>query len=136
MKKSNYKGSSLLITLLVMAALMGIAFGISKLSLGETKISRDISKSLIAYYAAESGVECQMYYDRLLGEAVCGGAGLGGTSCVGDTGDGASDCLDAGKTTCYKIEIVSGTYSHGNGPRTIRSMGCYQDVRRAVELTY
>ncbi|MFH1129223.1 MAG: pilus assembly PilX N-terminal domain-containing protein [Patescibacteria group bacterium] len=123
MKKQNHKGSSLLITLLVMAAIMGIAFGISKLSLGETKISRDISKSLIAYYAAESGIECQMYYDRLLSEAVCG--------------NGANVYLNSAQTVYYKVEIVSGTYLNGNtGPRIIKSNGTYQDVRRAVELEY
>jgi len=122
MKKVNQRGSSLLITLLVIAALLGIVFGVSKLSLGETRISRDISKSLIAYYAADSGVECQMYNDRLLSEAVCGG--------------GANVYLNAEHTIFYKI-IVSGTYLNGNtGPRTIKSNGTYQDVRRAVELEY
>ena len=123
MKKQNQKGSSLLITLLVMAALMAIAFGVSRLSLGETTISRDISKSLIAYYAAESGIECQMYNDRLLSEAICG--------------DGANVYLNVAQTIYYKVEIVSGTYLNGGtGPRIFKSNGTYQDVRRAVELTY
>ncbi len=122
MKKNNSKGSSLLITLLVIAAILGIAFGVSKLSLGETKISRDISKSLIAYYAADSGVECQMYNDRLLNETVCG--------------NGGNVYLNAENTIFYKI-IASGTYLNGNtGPRIIQSNGTYQDVRRAVELKY
>ena len=70
MKQNNKKGSSLLITILVIAALMSIAFGLSKLALGETKLSRDISKTLIAYYAADSGAECQMYADRWPDEGV------------------------------------------------------------------
>ena len=70
MVKNNQKGISLLITLLIMSALLSIAFGLSVLSLGEVKLSRDETKSLTSYYAAEAGVECQMFNDRLSGEAV------------------------------------------------------------------
>jgi len=113
MKKNNQKGQALLIVLLVMAAFLSIALGVSTLSLGETKLSRDISKSLIAYYAADSGVECQMYSDRWPAD---------GVNC-------ASVCLSAG--ICFVTQI-SGT----SPTRTIQSTGSYLDVRRAVELTY
>jgi len=118
MKKNNQKGSSLLITLLVMAALLSIAFGLSTLGLGEIKLSQDTSTSLISYYAAEAGVECQMFNDRLSSEVVC-----------------ANTCLDAGQTICYQVQ-VSGSYINNNPPRTIKSSGSYQDVIRAIQLTY
>ena len=109
--KNNQKGVSLLLTLLIMAAVLSIAFGLSKLSLGEIKISRDVGRSLIAYYAAEAGVECQMYDDR-----------IGGLDC-------SHVCLEPG--ICYDVEVSGETPN-----RTIESNGSYQDITRAVELTY
>jgi len=128
MVKNNQKGISLLITLLIMSALLSIAFGLSVLSLGEVKLSREDTKSLTAYYAAEAGVECQMFNDRLSGEAVCGGDPDG-------NGEGEKVCLDTGQIICYKVQ-VSGSYFGGNPPRTIKSDGSYRSVRRAIELTY
>ena len=114
MIKNQQKASSLLLTLLIMAAFLSIALGISRLSFGEIVLSKDQSKSVIAYYAAESGVECQMYSDRT-GEITC-----------------PNICLDPPTNSiCYQLN-VSGTSPN----RSIKSIGTYKDVIRAVELTY
>jgi hypothetical protein len=115
MKQNNKKGSSLLITVLVIAALMSIAFGLSKLAIGETKLSRDISKTLITYYAADSGAECQMYADRWPEEGVnCGHVHLSADIYFEATGEDGPSPFN----------------------RTITSDGFYGDIRRTVELTY
>lgn len=115
MKINNKKASSLLITLLIMSVLLSVAFGLSRLSLGETKLSRDISASLAAYYAAEAGVECQMFADR-----------IGGVTC----GTEASPM-------CLTTDVCVVTTSESATPnRKIQSTGSYKDVRRAIELTY
>jgi hypothetical protein len=111
--KNNNKGSSLLLTLLIISAVLSIAFGISGLSLGEIRISRDAPKSLVAYYAADAGIECQMHADRLIVP-----------NCV-------SACLDVASEICYEV-TVSGV----SPARTIKASGTYQDIRRAIELTY
>jgi hypothetical protein len=120
MKKNIHKGTSLLLTLLVMAAFLAIALGVSRLSFGEITMFRDQSKSIVAYYAAESGVECQMFNDRTAADpnnpALC-----------------PSACLDifGGNQVCYSVN------ASGNTPnRTITSVATYRDVNRAVELTY
>jgi hypothetical protein len=115
MKKNNKHGSSLLITLLVIAALMSIAFGISKLAIGELKLVRDVSETLIAYYAADSGAECQMYADRLSDDGV--------------------DCSHVNFSANIYFEVVG---EDGPSPyyRTIVSNGFYKSVMRSVELTY
>lgn len=115
MKKleNNKKGASLLLTLLIVSVVLSIAFGISGLSLGEIKISRDAPKSLVAYYAADAGIECQMFADR-----------LSKSNC-------SSACIDTGSKICYEV-TVSGI----SPSRTIKSSGIYQDLRRAIELTY
>jgi hypothetical protein len=98
-----------------MSALLSVAIGLSRLSLGEIKLNRDTSGSLIAYYAAEAGVECQMFVDR-----------IGGPSC----GTQANPwCLSTG--VCVQTTSVSATPN-----RKIQSSGSYKDVRRAIELTY
>ncbi|MFH2013489.1 MAG: hypothetical protein ABIJ17_00795, partial [Patescibacteria group bacterium] len=58
------KASSLLLTILIMAALLAIAIGVSKLTLGEIKLIQDVPKSLFAYYAAEAGAEWATYQYR------------------------------------------------------------------------
>jgi len=115
MKKDSQKGVSLLITLLIMAAILAIALGVSRLSLGEIKISRDAPKSLIAYYAAESGVEWALYEDRINGQALVDYS--------------FSDCIET--DICY-----SGSASGVSPARTIISNGSYQNTARAVQLTY
>lgn len=116
----NKKGSSLLITVLIIAALASIAFGLSGLTIGETKFARDISKTLAAYYAADSGVECQMYNDRMLEEAICG--------------NGEKVYLNGVSGIYYQVE-VSGSYLSGSS-RIIKSNGTNQDTIRTVRLKY
>lgn len=114
MIKNQQKGSSLLLTLLVMAAFLSIALGISKLSFGEIVLSKDQPKSVIAYYAAESGVECQMYSDRTE-EITC-----------------PNTCLDPPtNSVCYQLNVSGATPN-----RSIKSFGSFKDIIRAVELTY
>ncbi|MFH1308846.1 MAG: hypothetical protein ABIH51_02445 [Patescibacteria group bacterium] len=105
------KASSLLLTILIMAALLAIAIGVSKLTLGEIKLIQDVPKSLFAYYAAEAGAEWATYQYRL-------------NSTVSNV-NSCSVNLDNGSS--YGIE-VSGTI--------IKSIGCYQDIRRAIEISF
>jgi len=116
MKKNKQKGASLLLTLLVMAVLLSISFGVSRLALGEIKLIRDIPKALIAYYAAEAGMEWALYQYYQTGS-------------ISDVVD-CSVNLDNGSS--YGIEVImSGEYV-----TAIKSNGCYQDLRRAVEVSF
>ena len=92
MKKNNQKGISLLLTILIMAAILSIAIGISLLSLGEIKIARESPKSLIAYYAAESGVEWAMYEDRVNGRD-------------SESYYSGKVCLDSNNEICYSVTV-------------------------------
>ncbi len=115
MKKNNQKGVSLLFTLLIMAALSAITIGVARLSLGEIKLIRDIPDSLIAYYATDSGIERALYEERTSGDAA-----------------NQADCsisLDNGSS--YGLEISS-----GGGLITIKSTGCYKNIRRAIEVSF
>ena len=110
-------------TLLIMAAFLSIALGVSRLSFGEITMFRDQSKSVAAYYAAESGVECQMFNDRTAPDP-----------------DNIPICpektyLDifGGNQVYYTVTVYGDPQ---NSDRSIKSNGSYKDVTRAVELTY
>ena len=110
------KGASLLLTLLIMAGLLAIAFGISKLTMGEIKLVRDISKSIIAYYAAETGIEQALYDER-----VEGGASNTSGQCSVALGNGSS----------YGLRV-----DRAGENVTIKSTGCFKDIIRAIEINY
>lgn len=126
MKKNNQKGTSLLLTILIMAALLTIALVISRIGLQEIKLTQDISKSLTAYYVADAGIEAAIYFDRLSGAA--------------NPNYSATDCLDApNNKICYEYTIT--TIEHPTEPltkdmRIIQSKGSYKDIERAIELNY
>ncbi len=112
---NNQKGVSLLLTLLIMAALLVIAIGVARLSLGEIKLIRNIPSSLITYYAADSGIERALYEERISGGAL-----------------NQADCsVDLDNESSYGLEISS-----GGGLTTIKSEGCYKDIRRAIEVSF
>jgi len=120
MKKHNQKGISLLLTLLIMAAIISIAISISRLTVGEIKISRESPQSLIAYYAAESGIEWALYQERVLQltlttEPDCG-----------------VHYLDEAHEICFRITNAIGV----TPARTIDVEGYYKNLIRSIEITY
>lgn len=115
MKIINQKGVSLLLTILIMAAILAISLGLFRLSVGEIKLTRDVSKSFIAYYAAEAGVEWAIYEER-----------------QGSGASDKSDCsVDLGNGSKYGIEV-----DRTGGIITIKSIGCYEEIRRAIEVSF
>ncbi len=111
------KGASLFLTVLIMAAVLAIAMGISKLSLGEIKISREFPQSFVAYYAAEAGIERGLYTDLIA------------TSPPGQYSNTIYGYLSEGIT--YEV-----TFTGTSPNRTISSKGNYRTTSRAIELTY
>ena len=115
MKTNPQKGVSLLLTLLIMAAILAIALGLSQLTLGEIKLARNIPKSLIAYYAAEAGAERALYEKR-----------------INDTNLDIADCtifLDNGSQYGVKLTTVGENIF-------IKSIGCYEGITRAIEVSF
>lgn len=116
MKKNNQKAAAILLSLLILSALLVIAFGISSLSLGEIKLVRDIPKSLIAYYSADSGIEWVMYEERQMGGATT-----------------TADCsVLLGNGISYGINEVK----RSGGIVTIKVTGCYDNIRRAIQISF
>lgn len=56
-------GFAMLFTILVMSLILTIAIGISNLTFKQTILSSLAKDSQIAFYQADKGIECGMYYD-------------------------------------------------------------------------
>lgn len=57
------RGIALLFTLLIIGVAISISIGVFNIILGELKISEGARESMRALFAADSGVECILYWD-------------------------------------------------------------------------
>ena len=64
MIKDNQKGVSLIITFFIMIIILSVVLSISIILYSEVKVIRNISNSMVGLYAADSGIEKVLYYDR------------------------------------------------------------------------
>ena len=62
--KNKEKGVSLIITFFIMIIILTVVLSISVLLYGEVKVAKNIGNSVVGLYAAESGIEKVLYYDR------------------------------------------------------------------------
>ena len=60
----NQKGSALIITFLIMTIILAIVLSLTLILFNEIKILRNIGDSVSAFYAAETGIEKTLYFDR------------------------------------------------------------------------
>jgi len=152
-KENKEKGVTLLITFLIMGIALSIVLGVSVILVSEIKVIRGMGNSVIAFYAADTGIEEIIYFDNKkipIGGTrgfcnicnVCAGFG-----CQGCTSSG-SDC---GLTTCQNCQV---SYCTGAGctgtddkkynvigsitptEESFKSYGSYKGVSRAIELKY
>lgn len=68
MKKNNFKnqkGISIYLALLMIAIFLNLSLGLSFILFGEILMTRDIDHSIIAFYAADTGIEMILYKDNV-----------------------------------------------------------------------
>ncbi|MCX6723318.1 MAG: pilus assembly PilX N-terminal domain-containing protein [Candidatus Staskawiczbacteria bacterium] len=58
------KGVSLIMTFFIMIILLSVVLSISVILYSEIKIVRNVGNSVVSFYAADSGIEKVLYYDR------------------------------------------------------------------------
>jgi len=113
------RGVSLYLALMVMSILLAVALGISGIFLGQTKTFREMGYSVIALYAADTGIE-----EVLLSRA------NPVSSCIE-----ASPCeLDNGAE--YYLDIRPAGLDCAAPYYCIKSIGAYKEVKRAIEISY
>lgn len=80
-KKFYKKGITLLIAVLTAGVLLSISLAIFNIAIKELVISSTGRESQVAFYAADSGVECALYWD---GQGEFGETGQAKIDCAGD----------------------------------------------------
>lgn len=112
MKKNNKreKGIALLLTMLILSATMLTAILIVTIVIIQFKISSNINNSNIAIYAADSGIEWQLYQIR---QAVLVPA-----------------------PTMSNGATISTTVTGSSPNFTIKSLGAYKEVKRQLEVNF
>lgn len=117
-------------SLVVLTIILGIILGLSAMLISQIRMVRGMEHSVIAFYAADSGIEealvlLQEYFQSDLPH-------YGGTETIQLSGDNIAT---------YRIEIEGGSLAPG-GPHgdceneyyCIRSEGEYRGIKRAIEV--
>lgn len=106
------QGITLYLSLIIMGILFSLALGINTILLGQTKIVQDISDSVFAFAAAETGIERNLYD----GSQGAGSLENGATYFVTVFASGVGGC-PAGINYCVK------------------SVGTYKTTNRAIYIS-
>lgn len=153
MTKNTYnRGFTLFIALVVTGTLLLIASGVVSLAVKQSLISVSGRDSQIAFYAADSGLECALYWDVKNPSGQSAFATTTGTmiNCNRDANNGGNQWVVGGSSAssftinfapenaCAKVTVVK-----SNSSTTIESLGyntCNSTnprrVERAVRATY
>jgi len=99
---------------LIISLVLGISLGISNILFQEMKITRDVGNSVIAFYAADTGIEKSMMNQ-------------------GNPISIPAECPVAG--ICYEVIVKQGSDCPG-GNYCIQSQGTYKNTIRAIEIKY
>lgn len=162
--KNNQRGVSLIIIFFILTIILAVVLSISVILQSQIKIIRNIGDSVTAFYAADSGVEKVLYYDR---KQIPAGGSRGicniCNTCIGNCTPGLncveSNCYDCVSSqvslngcdpiTCSDCNITfksemnpSGSYKLDITAQqqckistgTINSYGFYKDISRAIRL--
>ncbi len=138
-----------------------MVLGISIILVSEIKMIRGMGNSVVAFYAADSGIEKTFYYDR----KVIPGGGNRGLCYICDSCSDCQDCTpslpegsslskDCGSQTCtnctisyhtefgeagdereYEVKATVVPF-YGFSKTTIESFGDYEKTTRAIDLTF
>ncbi len=117
MIKNSEKGVSLILTFFVLVIVLAVVLSVSVILYSEIKIIRNIGDSVVAFYAADSGVEKVLYYDRKtapegIGRGFCGICDY--EECISGTPSGADCAFD----TCTDCEISFETDLNSAGSKS------------------
>lgn len=101
-----------------MTILLAIALGLSAIFLGQMAMFREMGYSVIAFYAADAGIEkILMQRENPLPL------------------NGYSDTLD--NEASYVLSVLSSGQDNCTAANfCIKSIGTYKEIRRAIEITY
>ena len=113
MKNFNQKGQVIFMVLVIMAAVLSTGLLLGVISIHKLHSMSEIGESVRAYYAAESGAECQLYKN------------------FKDNNEDCSSNLHMTNNTSYQIkESVLSSFT------VVRVVGRSKTSQRAIEVRY
>ena len=132
------KGVSLIITFFTMTIILIIVLSMSIILYSEIKVLRNIGNSVVSFYAADSGIEKILYYDRQVLSAVSSGTPCGGGCPSGQTCNAGNVCVTLATRGLCSIYMPSsgsfinpGACSTGSG-----NIYCGPNTIGVVQNTY
>ncbi len=110
-KIKKNKGFVILYAVMISSMLLAIALGVANISLKEIKFGASAKDANDAFFAADVGIECALYYDRTdpSNNAFTGGDDAPGMSCAG-----SSVTLDNPNPSVWTFKVL-GLGSGGRG---------------------
>ena len=159
----SQKGVSLFLTMIILSIILAIVLGLSTILVGQMKTIRVMGHSVVAIYAADSGVEQMlkavfdhMYGGNILKPAYSGFLDLDDDGGGWENGQECPEDLQDSDDACYKAEVVCCSFldsdCYYNNPENIcpeliiedpnctaphfcvRSVGTYKNTKRAIEI--
>lgn len=115
------KGIAIYLAIMIMVVMLSIGLGISTILVGQIKMIRGMGHSVVAVYAADTGIERVLYTIRKEGY------------CSPPPSLPARPFIDVvlDNGAIYSVTIIV-----CNGSTTINSKGTYQGTHRAIKITY
>jgi hypothetical protein len=118
-------GVSLIMVFFIMVIILSVALSISILLYSEVKVIRNVENSMVSLYAADSGIEKVLFYDRqVIPEGAKRGLCSIPTTCSNDTQPNVQE---------------AGNISHSiycNGPPSISGPGCNPSICNDCEVSF
>lgn len=140
-KVKGQRGAVLYLTIIVMVILLAIVLGLSAILLSQLKMVKEMENSVIAFYAADTGIE-QELKNIYKGTATLPGSSYSYQLDLNGSGNGGfiSDCptnLSDPDDACYKVSIVAPEVGVCNATFScVKSLGFYKGTQRAIEIAY
>ena len=121
MFKNSQKGVSIFLAVLLISVLLAIGIGIAAILVAQMRMLKGMGDSVIAFYAADTGVERVLYEDP-------------------DFGDPPTEQILEGSLAngaTYRVTKIPKPSCPPPLPQNycIKSIGTFKDVRRAIEVT-
>jgi hypothetical protein len=124
----NKDGTSLLLVVVLLSAMLSISLGVFNLVFGQIRLSGEIADSFVSFFSADQGVEKILYRDRVL-KNICTAPG---TNCF------VEGPINVSSGGCYSIRV-----SKNGGNTELVTVGQYRCgansprvVKRGFQVNY
>jgi len=126
-KSQKSRGVSLYLAFMIMTVLLALALGINAILFGQIKMVRGMGNSVIAFYAADTGIE------RVLKEGVLA------EPCPDCYLDLNNNGFQDEEDSAYRVRIIPagqpGCPSPPASYNCIKSVGIFKETKRAIEIS-